>query len=287
VTTAPVILEKLVRVTPFGVRFWDVVLGRQVDAGLVVTVVPDGMSFTRIAATRNTTGVFIAQNLPGLRSVEFGDDGFPESPASPGDVRGFRIEVADLLGRFHDVSFDAQLPVAGLFEAMCGSPPSPPDGLVNVVPLFSLPARPVPPGFGAVRTKLVNEDGTPAHLAALEVTAQPGQTVRGYADARGEVLVLVPYPEPSGAEGSPPFSPGGKLTDQSWPVEIEASLPADVPDPDLPDICTFVHREPAALSSGSVPLPSSQSLDYGRDLVLPTPPATAELVVAPTGSPPF
>ena len=287
-SAVPILLEKLVRVAPFGVRFWDIVLERQVSEGLEVTLIPDGRPFLRISAFRNNGGVYVAQDLPGLRSVEFGDDGFPQSPPSPADVHGFRVEVVDLTGRFHDVSFEASLPTDGLFEAMCGSPPSPPDGLYDVLPLLSLPSRPVPPGFAAVRARLVNPDGTGAHLAALEVTAAPGsRTVRGYADVRGEALALLPYPEPSGSTGSPPFEPGGKLTDQHWQVEIGASLPASAPDETLPDICSFALRQPATLTADGAPLPSVQTLDYGRDLVLPPRPAAPEIVVAPTGSPPF
>lgn len=284
-SSAPLVLESLVRVAPFGVRFWDVVLGRHVRDGLAVTLIPDGRPFRRIPAFLNTSGVYVAQDLPGLRSFEFGDEAFPQSP---GAVHGYRVEVVDLLGRFHDVSFEAGLPVAGLFEATCGSPPSPPDGLYDVVPLFSLPSRPVPPGFAAVRSRLAAADGSPAHLAALEVVPSPGAPlVRGYADARGEVLALVPYPEPSGSTGSPPFEPGGKLADQQWQIEVGASLAEEEPDETLPDICAFALRQPATLSAGAVPLPAFQTLDYGRDLVLPPPPATPELVVAPNGSPPF
>jgi len=71
------------------------------------------------------------------------------------------------------VSFAANLPTDGLFEATCGSPPSRPDGLYDTLPLFSLPSRPVPPDFGAIRSRLLNPDGSPAHLAALEVIPEP------------------------------------------------------------------------------------------------------------------
>jgi hypothetical protein len=286
-SVTPLLFEKLVRVAPFGVSFWDVDLGRRVTDGLEVTLIPDGQPFTRVPAFRNTSGVYVAQNLPGLRSFEFGDEGGFESPASPRDVHGFRVEVVDLTGRFHDVSFEAGLPVDSLFEAMCGSPPSPPGGIYDVVPLFSLPSRPVPAGFAAVRSQLVNVDGSPAHLAALEIVAFGGaEPVRGYADVRGEVLTLVPYPEPSGSTGSPPFVPGGKLTDQHWQIEVGASVPGAPPDATLPDICSFALQQPASLTVGGIPLPATQTLDYGRDLILPPRPAAPELVVAPTGSPP-
>lgn len=257
-TTTPLLLETLVRVAPFGIRFWDAALDRTVDEGLQVTLVPDGQPFRRIPAFRNTSGVFVAQDLPGLRNWEFGAS---DRPALP-----FRVEVVDLAGRFHAVSFDADLPTDGLFEALCGSPPSPPDGPAAVVPLFSLPSRPVPPGFAAVRGRLTLASGDGAHLASLDVGP-----ARGFADARGEVLTLVPYPEPSGSTGSPPFSPGGKLTDQTWQVEVAASLPTVEPDPLLPDLCAFALRRPASFGAGA-----AQTLVYGRDLVLP------ELVVVPS-----
>jgi hypothetical protein len=267
VSSAPFLLETLTRVAPLGVRLWDAALGRPVaDSSLQVTLVPAGQPFRRIPAFRNTSGVFVAQNLPGLRAWEFG-----EAAGSPADVRGFRIEIVDLAGRFHAVSLDAGLPFIGLFETMCGSPPSPPEGLHDVVPLYSLPTRAVPPGFAAVRAQLTLGDGTGAHLASLDVGV-----ARGFADARGEVLTLVPYPEPSGSTGSPPFEPGGKLTDQTWQVEIAASLPASTPDPLLPDICAFADRRVATLEAGSTAFAAAQTLVYGRDLVLP------ELVVVPS-----
>jgi hypothetical protein len=268
VSSAPLLLETLTRVAAFGVRFWDAALGRPVDDGLQVTLLPAGQTFRRIPAFRNTSGVFVAQNLPGLRAWEFGDEPLP---ASPGDGRPFRIEVVDLAGRFHAVSFDADLPFVGLFEEMCGSPPSPPEGVHDVVPLFSLPSRAVPPGFAAVRARLTLADGSGAHLASLDVAG-----VRGFADARGEILTLVPYPEPSGSTGSPPFEPGGKLTDQTWQVEIAASLPASTPDPLLPDLCAFAVRRAAMFEAGGTAFAAAQTLVYGRDLVLP------ELVVVPS-----
>jgi hypothetical protein len=195
--------------------------------------------------------------------------------------RDFRVEVTDLSGRFHDVSFDARLPHVGLFEGLCGSPPSPPDDRLDVVPLFSLPSRPVPPGSAVVRSRLVHEDGTAAALAALEVVPSAGaRPVRGYADHRGEVAVYFAYPEPAGFAGSPPFPAAGKLWEQSWDVEIEASLPTLEPAAEHPDLCAFALRQPATLLAGAAPLPTPQPLRFGRDLVLP------ELVVAPAGSPP-
>jgi hypothetical protein len=285
------VIERQVRIAPFGVRFWDTVAGRAVSDGIFVTLIPAGRPDRRIAATRSLSGVFVGQNLPGLHAAEFGDTGFPGSPPSPVDSRAFRVEMRDTTGRFHDVAFDAALPVEGLFEAICSSPPSPPEGDFDVVPLFSLPARPVPPGFAVARTRLVHPDGTPAALAALEILPPTGPPARGYADERGEVAVFFPYPEPAGSNGSPPSPPStpGKLTHQSWNVGVRALLPVD-PQPasptDLPDLCSFAHLQPATLTAGAGELPSIQTLEFGRDLVLPPRPATPELTVAPAGSPP-
>jgi hypothetical protein len=291
--TRPLVIERQIRIAPFGLRLWDPVAGRAVSDGISVTLIPHGRPDRRIAATRNASGVFVGQNLPGLRAAEFGDTGFPDRPASPAESRAFRVEVRDASSRFHDVAFDADLPVEGLFEAFCGSPPSPPEGLFDVVPLFSLPARPVPPGFGVVRTRLVRPDGSPAVRAALELRLPTGPPVRGYADERGEVAVFVPYPEPAGSNGSPPAGPPhavpGKLTQQSWDVEVRALLPLD-PSPASPttppDLCSFAHLQPATLVAGTSELPVVQTLQFGRDLVLPARPATPELTVAPAGSPP-
>jgi hypothetical protein len=129
--------------------------------------------------------------------------------------------------------------------------------------------------------------------AALELRPPGGPPVRGYADERGEVAVFVPYPEPAGANGSPPagppLAPPGKLTQQSWDVEVRALLPVDPPPASrttLPDLCSFAHLQPATLVAGTSGLPLVQTLQFGRDLVLPPRPATPELTVAPAGSPP-
>ena len=278
----PRVLERVVRVAPFGVAFWDALLERAVAEGLAVTVAPASQPRRRRAAIRTRAGIYAAQGLPGLREVEFGETDFPVSPPEP---HPFRVEVTDATGRFHDVSFEAGLPFEDLFEAECGSPPSPPAEPAQAVPLFSLPGRPVPPGYAAVRTRLLNEAANPVPLAALEVVAA-GRRHRGYADRRGEVAVLLPYPEPAGAVASPPSppaAPGGKLSSQTWEVEVRADLPAAPPgDLDHPDLCAFALRRPASLlDRDGVPLPAVHTLAFGRDLVLPGDPQPTELVVVP------
>jgi hypothetical protein len=109
----------------------------------------------------------------------------------------------------------------------------------------------------------------------LEVSAAGVGTVRGIADRRGRVLVLLPYPEPPWHVTSPP-SPGGRpLSAQTWPVTIAvrygpASPPLPGPDHvEPPDLCSVLTQAPATLVTDSPAVPlTSDELVFGRELVL-------------------
>jgi hypothetical protein len=265
-------LERVTRVAPLGVRFWDRPTARPLWEGLQLRAVDSGRR-----AFPNRSGVFVALDLPGLRTAEqgAGDEAYW---ASPPDLQGLTLELVDELGRFHDVRFDVTVPLRGVFDEDCGFATSPPAAAPPSVPLFSLPSRAVPAGMAAVRAELTDADtGEPAAWAVLEVTAPGVDTARGIADRRGRVLVLVPYPEPPWHGTSPP--PGTTpLTTQTWPVDLavryspaSASPPLPGPDdPDPPDLCAVLTQLPALLAAGASPADAVDTADlaFGRELVL-------------------
>jgi hypothetical protein len=183
----------------------------------------------------------------------------------------------------------AELPTDGLLSIPCGSPPlSPPDEESRFLPLFSRPDRTVPPGTAVVRARLLHEaDLTPAAYAALEVVPRPGAApVRGIADERGEVAVLFSYPPPSGFTGSPPAGTKRPLASTTWTVTVDAFLPRAASPPqegELPDLCTLLDQSPATLLTATSPPMglTEATLEYGRELVLPSASDRHELLVRP------
>ena len=256
------LLETVTRTAPLGLRFLDEVTGAVVSEGLTVLHPRAGSEVpARASATRG--GLFALRGLPGLREVERGDGGeaFWASPPAGGS---FRIEVRDALGRFHDFAFDATAPTRGLFAEPCGSPPRGEAG----VPLFSTPSRPAPAAGAVVRAELRDADGGgPAAWARLEVETAGGRA-RGVADARGAVAVFLPYPPLPTTVASPPAQSRPSLLEQTWPVSIEAFYGGL----DGLDLCAVLEQPRAAIAQGSPPAQTvSQTLRYGRELVLPGP----------------
>jgi hypothetical protein len=223
--------------------------------------------------------VFVLHDLPGLRASALGagDAPFWVSPPAAGV---FTFEVVDRLGRFLPFQFEAPVPTRRLFTETCGLPPAPPDDLVEGIPLFSTPARIVPPGTAVARADLWDTVAdAPAAWAVLEVGEPGGQVVRGIADREGRVAVLLPYPEPPWHGSSPP--PGGRsLSDQTWSLDVavrysphEGSPP--LPDPASgipPDLCTVLRQRPGTLLAGASPAAplTSATLAFGRELVMRT-----------------
>jgi hypothetical protein len=287
------VLERVAHVAPVGVRLVDSSTGQTISDGISVRFV---LPFPGRPTDAFTTpsGIFGAHGLRGLRRWELrdvGDDGTLEDVPQPS--LPFRVEVRDQSGLFHSFAVDVMLPSDGLLAVPCGSPPlsppgSPPDEGSRFLPLFSLPSRPVPPGTAAVRGRLLYEsDRSPAAFAALEITPKPGaDPVRGIADARGEVVVLFPYPQPAGLAGSPPAGTKQPLAKSTWNVGVRVFAPpvGSPPGVDgLPDLCTFLHQSPATLLTGSSPPTelTEATLEYGRELVLPADTPRVDLLVRP------
>jgi hypothetical protein len=274
VTVTPIVLETVTRTALLGVRFWDRITGHTVSDGLEVV---ESMSGTR--ALPNRSGVFVLNELPGLRARVFGagDDAFWASPPAASTI-GFT--VVDRLGQFLPFAFTADVPFRGLFAEDCGLIASPPDGVVGGVPLFSAPSRTAPAGTAAVRADLWDiEADAPAAWAVLEVSTGAGPMHRGVADARGRTVVLLPYPEPPWHSSSPP--PGSRsLSEQTWPLTLAARYaPAQgsppLPDPasgEVPDLCSVLTQPAGTLLAADSPSTAlgPQDLTFGRELVLRT-----------------
>jgi hypothetical protein len=286
VSGASIVIDRVARVTPLGLRFVDEATGRVVAVPLRVTAGTPADPARSVEAFPNRVGTFVVPRLPGPRDpdIEFGD-GSADYWASVAP-RPSVIEVRDPSGQFIPFRVEAPLPVRGLAVPPCLPAASPP---VERIPLFSAPSRPVPPGYGViraeVRARFVEADGSvrlaPAAFALLVATVA-GAPARGLADREGCVAILTPFPEPvpGVAAGSPPSS-GPGLWQQEWPVELEAFYHPHARVPEVADLCRALAQPPVPLwedEDATRPVPQL-TLQYGRELVAPA------LVVSPSGPP--
>jgi hypothetical protein len=272
--SAIVVLETVTRTALLGVRFWDRVTGRVVADGLDVVETTSGRRLTP-----NPSGVFVLQELPGLRASASGagGDAFWASPPAAATIA---CRVVDPRERFLSFAFGTEVPLRGLFAEDCGLAGSPPDAVAGGVPLFSSASRTPPAGVAAVRADLWDVTaGAAAAWAVLEVSSG-GSVYRGVADEQGRVVVLLPYPEPPWHSGSPPTGTRS-LSYQTWSLDVGvrygpayASPPLPDPAPGAaPDLCAVLTQPAATLlsvDSPATPL-GSQTLVFGRELVLRTP----------------
>lgn len=279
-------VERVTRVAPFGVRFWDPVTGTAVGPGLDVTVRRPGRPAAPRTAVPGPSGVYVVRGLPTTWEWErdAGDDVFwADAPAST----PYRVEVRDRTGRFLPLAFDVELPVRGLVTSTCVAPavavplPSP---HAPVVPLFSAPGRPVPPGTSVVRAQLAVQGSAGPGSAAWALLAGTvlgveTRTVLGLADCNGNAVLMLarpetPDPEPDGAAGDVSLV---RLPDQTWPMDLAARLgPADQPVlvDGVPDLCRLLDQPTAGLLADDTTEPSTPLtqtvLRYGRETVLKT-----------------
>lgn len=287
------LLERVVHVAPFGVRFRDAVTGQQVTAGLSVEAYPlaaalgrarpEDEVFGRRRAFANRSGTQVLMGVPGLRGFELSFDDEEEWDASPPGAAQFVFEVEDKTRNYLPFSFEARLPYKGLFvwdenPLPPESPPWPGDG----VPLFSAPARVPPPGMAALRAELWDETArTPAAHAVLEARFKGSLLGRGVADEKGRVALIFPYPPPARLpQSSPPYSPPlgniPPLTQQQWSIDLAARYgPVSSPplhQPRFPDLLTILSQGPATLwrdAAQTEPL-TAVTLGYGRECFVRT-----------------
>lgn len=248
VATRP--LEVRARHAAIGVRFWDVACATSLIDGLQVEVFPRANPRARKPMKPNPSGVYVGHAVSGLHDFEYSDTDPPALWASAeAALRACRIEVRDPFGRFLPIAFDADLPHAGLFtwNAPWFSPPqpivlpdssgSPPQLMLERIPLFSAPERALPDALAVVYAQM-REPLTQraAAWACLGVSIEGQRCGIGLADRQGRVAVMFPYPEPPRrALASPPEA----RSDFSWPAELEVfwSLPSPPPPvPEIPDL---------------------------------------------------
>jgi hypothetical protein len=293
-TAEPRVLERLSRVSPFGVRFHDPLSGAVVTDGLRVHVYSPERPDRRIEALPNRSGTFVAARLAGAPNpaVEFGDG----DNATWAAGRPYVVEVVDRNGQFLPFTFDTLLPALGFVMPSCAvsSPPS------MVTPLFPAPARRVASGTGVIRADLrfpvataARTEWRPASWAVLEARVAGSPPARGIADAEGRVVVMLPYPEPArrpARPASPPFPGGSPLASQEWTVTLDAFFEPPSPVPAIPNLCRTLDQAPAVLWADERqerPL-ADQILRYGSELVVRGE-GTGDgsvVVITPLGSPP-
>lgn len=282
----PDVIETQLHAAGFGMGWWDPVAGRLVSEGLAVHVarLAGNQAVQAVAANANRSGIFAAHGLPALRAFEAGGRATPARHL---------VTVRDTRALYLSHALEVWLPgAAGIVLPACidalwpdgegGSPP-PPRGAW--VPLFPLPAYPVPAGFAAVRAACIDDaTGEPAAFAVIELRHDGRLLARAVSDARGEALAVFPYPEPAPAPvfspGSPPGPPAAAtpVAASQWPLDIAVrwrrGLPTHAapgaPQARLPELCELLTQPAAeAADEGSPPLPVRDAiLRHGADLVL-------------------
>jgi hypothetical protein len=288
------VIERVTRVTPLGVAFWDTTARRRVADGLLVRVFP--LTAERVlppvAVRLSGAGVFHASGLPGLEAFE-GGEGDRQFWENLPPSRWFRLEMDDPYGRYLPIRTTLRIPRArGLAVPECeaellppGAPAASPPRATHL-PLFDAPGRTVPTGMASLRATLVDgATGESARSAVLEVREDGRFLGRGISDASGQVVVIFTYPQPAlpPIPASPPSSPPGPplparpLEEQSWELDIRVrydgalvhETPPDSPTPRA-ELCGVLLQPDAALeAAGSPPVAVTRAtLLYGEELRL-------------------
>ncbi|MDT5267886.1 MAG: hypothetical protein QOH49_72 [Acidobacteriota bacterium] len=272
------LIERVTHVAPLGLRFWDIVAGRYLSAGLSVSAFPAHQPARRVAAVVNRSGVFVVHSAPGLREFESGEGEFRQSPPN---IVPFVVEVEDRERRYIPFALDVELPSRGVYRW-----PHPPGrerlAPETAVPLYPSAVHDVPQGMAVLRTELrsTSDDG-PGAWAVLEARFNGRLLGRGVADEWGRVTLIMPYPEPldyTSGGGSPPelFAAGLPLLQQEWRLQLRASYtpgaaasPPAPPRP-KPNLSDILSQQPTALWAGVARAEqlTEVRLRYGRELVI-------------------
>ena len=290
------VLERVLHHAPLGLRFWDTAAATSSVEGLEVDIFPRARPHARTRAFANRSGVYVALNVIDLRDLELGDAAPGE--LSPALLRPYRVEVNDPRGRFQPIAFDADLPAQGLFTfysrsysppraiALPGATGSPPQLLLERIPLFSTAQRQLPEPLAVVYAQLREsaDPDRPAAWALLAASVEGEARGLGLADAQGRVAVMFPYPEPPRIALS---SPPAARSEFHWPVQLQAyyrvgSPPEAPPEiPDLSDVLSQLDlpRELVGLTAS----PPSLPLEYRVPLTARS--ASSSLLFVSTGSP--
>jgi hypothetical protein len=297
VTPSMRVFERLSRVAPVGLRFWDENTDTIVSDGLTVEIYRAERPTARVKAWPNRSGTFVTSRLAASPDPAFefgaGDDEFWKDVS----VHSYVVEVTDRRDRFQPFTFEVTLPVRGFAVPLNlpqGSPPT------TVVALFASPSRPVPAGMAVIRADLrypVAVGGRttlqPAAWAVLEARIPRAPLARGIADRNGRIAVVLPFPELADRPvrpASPPFQGGQALVDQEWSVALDAFFEPVAPVPAIPDLSRTLTQPPATLWADPLqhhPL-GEQTLRYGQELVLRSDGAEdrSVVIITPSASPP-
>jgi hypothetical protein len=266
--------EEIQRVTPLGVRFWDTLSAQPVGTGLTVNVYPLQAPSRRMSAFPNRSGIYVVQDLPGIRASEFGsgDEVYWSTVAR----KPFVVEVLDFLGRFQAFTFQVDLPFRGLLTNPCPSASPPDETFPSLgVPLYSALTRDIPSGTTVIYATLRDQPNhRPASWAMLEASYDGELVARGFADRDGRIALPFPYPQIAPSVFSPPGSPlfGNRppLVDQSWTLDLHAFYTPWDPVPEIPDLCQIFAQSPVRLMETLSP--DSPMTDilllYGEKLIL-------------------
>jgi hypothetical protein len=272
-------METLAHHAAIGVRFWDVALGTAAVEGLKVEIFPVFNPRARKPMLPNLSNIYVGHGVPLLRDFEFSDTDPPELWSEPeAALRAYRIEVRDPRGRFLPLAFDADLPQPGLLNwtapwfsppqpiVMPGTSGSPPQLMLERIPLFSAPSRPIPDALAAVYAQMRDPlSEREAAWALLGVSIEGVRCGIGLADTLGRVAVMFPYPEPPRqALASPPEA----RSDFSWEVDLEVfwidESPAQDPPPEIPDLTEILSQldAPGTVNDVMLSPPAVRRLAY-------------------------
>jgi hypothetical protein len=132
-----------------------------------------------------------------------------------------------------------------------------------VLPLFSNPARRVPAGMTAIRASLHDLIGNaPAAWASLEVHLgnDPLVLAKGFADANGQLQVLMPYPK------LPDQINPSALGQHSWLLKIRVAYTPvqDTTSLNAQKIPDLYHLFTQTLTQDFI----EQNLEFGHELIL-------------------
>ncbi len=186
------------------------------------------------------------------------------------------------------------------------------------MPLFSSPSRSVPAAMAVLRAELhewsqeADHIGGPAAWAVIEARIGGRVTARGFADEKGRIALIFPYPEPliDGLDSppdvsrlSPPGPAGQSLRAQEWSIELVAfygrlrPVPPTFNAQPIPDLSDVFMQPPADLYADSerqMPL-TVVKLRFGQELTVRSRDFTKDpidgdpmsaLFITPAGSPP-
>jgi len=282
-TRRMVLLDTLRLVAPLGLRFHDAATGGAIGAGLNIVAYPLGQPNAVQSLFPNRSGVFVLHHGPGLRTMENGagdDDYWNNLPPK----QDFVIEVRDDQSRFQPFQFVAALPNRGIYEWHDPLPGSPPSTTRTSIPLYSAPARPVAAGMAVVRADLWDAvRKSEAASAVLELYDNDRFVARGFADEKGRVAVMFPYPAPKSFApsspvsplGSPPRAVGPALTDQVWKFRVHAryaiqSPPQNPSQDSLPDLRAVLTQPQAAIWADEAQTDQllEVAVQFGQPLIL-------------------